>query len=65
MAGWGQFWIQLKGVAVYGVVSFSAAYVIFQVIDMTMGLRVSPEYEKSGMDSREHGIRGYTITYDE
>jgi len=65
MAGWGQFLIQLKGVAIYGVVSFASAFLIFKTIDMTMGLRVSPEHEKSGMDSHEHGIRGYTITYDE
>lgn len=65
MAGWGQFWIQLKGVGMYAVTSFGAAFLIFKVIDMTMGLRVSPEHEKSGMDSHEHGIRGYTITYDE
>jgi Amt family ammonium transporter len=65
MAGWGQFWIQLKGVAVYAVASFGAAYLIFKTLDLSMGLRVSPEHEKSGMDSHEHGIRGYTITYDE
>jgi len=65
MAGWGQFLIQLKGVAIYGVTSFGAAFIIFKTIDLTMGLRVSPEHEKSGMDSHEHGIRGYTITYDE
>jgi Amt family ammonium transporter len=65
MAGLGQFWIQLKGVAVYAVVSFGSAYLIFKTLDMIMGLRVSPEHEKSGMDSHEHGIRGYTITYDE
>jgi Amt family ammonium transporter len=65
MAGWDQLWIQLKGVGVYAVVSFGAAFLIFKTIDLTMGLRVSPEHERSGMDSHEHGIRGYTITYDE
>ena len=65
LAGLGQLLIQLKGVAIYGVVSFGSAFLIFKTIDMTMGLRVSPEHEKSGMDSHEHGIRGYTITYDE
>ena len=65
MAGLGQLWIQLKGVAIYGLVSFGSAFLIFKLLDMTMGIRVSPEHEKSGMDSHEHGIRGYTIVYDE
>ena len=65
MAGWGQLWIQAKGVMIYGTVSFGSAFIIFKAIDMAFGLRVSADHEKKGMDSHEHGIRGYTIVYDE
>ncbi len=65
MAGLAQLWIQFKGVLMYGLISFSSALIIFKLIDLTMGLRVSEEHEKKGMDSHEHGIRGYTIVYDE
>ena len=65
MASLSQFWIQLKGVLVYGIVCALAAFIIFKVIDLIMGIRVSTEHEKAGMDSHEHGIRGYTIVYNE
>jgi Amt family ammonium transporter len=65
MASLSQLWIQFKGVVIYGLIAFLSAFIIFKVIDFVFGLRVSPEHEKSGMDSHEHGIRGYTIVYDE
>jgi len=30
-----------------------------------MGLRVSKEHEVEGLDSHEHGIRGYTILVED
>jgi Amt family ammonium transporter len=45
--------------------AFSSAFLIFFVLKKTIGIRVSEEHEKSGLDSHEHGIRGYTIVYDE
>jgi ammonium transporter, Amt family len=65
MASLAQLWIQFKGVLMYGIISFLSAFIILKVIDLIFGLRVSPEHEKAGMDSHEHGIRGYTIVYDE
>ncbi len=55
------FVTQLIGVAVCGVAAFAAAFIIFLVLKVTMGIRVSEEHEKEGLDSHEHGIRGYTI----
>jgi Amt family ammonium transporter len=57
------FLIQLKGVLICGVAAFSAAAIIFIVLKKTMGIRVSEAHETSGLDSHEHGIRGYTIIY--
>lgn len=59
------FITQLIGVAICGVTAFTSAFVIFYVLKITVGIRVSEEHEKSGLDSHEHGIRGYTIVYDE
>jgi len=64
MAGWNQLFIQLVGVVTCGAAAFSAAFLIFKFIDKTFGLRVSSQHEKDGLDSHEHGIRGYTITYE-
>lgn len=59
------FLTQLIGVAICGVTAFTSAFIIFYVLKITVGIRVSEEHEKSGLDSHEHGIRGYTIVYDE
>ncbi len=58
------FWIQLKGVAICGAAAFSSALIIFYVLKKTIGVRVSQEHEEEGLDSHEHGIRGYTITLE-
>ncbi|UZR94175.1 ammonium transporter [Chondrinema litorale] len=65
MASMDQFIIQLVGVLTCGAAAFISALVIFFVVDKTMGLRVTAEHEKEGLDSHEHGIRGYTIIFDE
>ena len=62
-AGFGQLVNQLVGVLVIGAAAFGAALLIFTLINKSMGLRVSPEQEREDLDSHEHGIRGYTITY--
>ena len=51
----GSFWIQLKGVAVTVVYAFTASFIILKVIDMTMGLRVTEEQEREGLDISLHG----------
>jgi Amt family ammonium transporter len=56
---------QLIGIVICGVVAFFSALAIFFVLKKTIGIRVSEEHEISGLDSHEHGIRGYTIVYDE
>ncbi len=55
------FGTQLVGVAICGVAAFGAAMLIFAGLKYTMGIRVSKEHEESGLDSHEHGIRGFTI----
>lgn len=63
-AGMGQFLNQLIGVAVCGAAAFSSAFLIFYILKVSFGIRVSPEHEASGLDAPEHGIRGYTIVFD-
>lgn len=56
--------IGIIGVQVLGIVScfiwtFIMAFILFKIIDATMGLRVSPEEEAEGLDSSEHGGNAY------
>lgn len=64
-AGIDQFLYQLAGVAAAGVAAFGSAFLIFYVLKAAFGIRVSEEHEISGLDAPEHGIRGYTIIFDE
>jgi len=56
--------LKIIGVQVLGIVScfvwtFVAAFIMFKLIDMTIGLRVSPEEEAEGLDFSEHGGNAY------
>lgn len=65
--GTDQFIKQLVGVGVFGVCAFSASLLVFFILNKVMkgGIRVSAQHEKEGLDSHEHGMRGYTITYED
>ncbi|MEM0941067.1 MAG: ammonium transporter [Bacteroidota bacterium] len=56
------FITQLNGVLICGSFAFVCASLIFLLLKHTMGIRVSKKHEEEGLDSHEHGIRGYTIT---
>jgi Amt family ammonium transporter len=53
------FVTQLIGVAAYGAFALTSAFVIFSVIKATMGLRVSEEDERRGLDLAEHNMEAY------
>ncbi|HZV61856.1 MAG TPA: ammonium transporter [Methylophilaceae bacterium] len=50
-----QVWAVLTAVVLSGVVSFVA----FKIVDILIGLRVSEESEREGLDTTEHGERAY------
>lgn len=52
---------QLIGVAAVGLTAFSAAFVIFYILKLTIGIRVSAEEEREGLDTFEHGMNAYEI----
>ncbi|MEE8556687.1 MAG: Ammonia transporter, partial [Myxococcota bacterium] len=58
-AGALQFLYQFIGVAAYGAASFGSALLIFGVVRVLMGLRVSAEEEVEGLDYAEHGMHAY------
>jgi Amt family ammonium transporter len=56
-----QLWVQVKAVAFTLVYSGVLSWVLFFVIDKTMGLRPSREVESEGLDINEHGERAYNL----
>ncbi len=51
--------IQAKGVLVVGMWTFITTFLLFKVIDVTIGLRVSAKEELEGLDMTEHGSVSY------
>jgi len=57
--GFSSFANQLVGVVAVGSFVFVLSWVIWVIINATMGIRVSREEELIGLDISEHGIEGY------
>ena len=59
IASGGRFGIQLLGVVTIGAFSFISSYIVWRLIEATMGLRVSRKVEEIGQDVGELGIEAY------
>ncbi|HTV50807.1 MAG TPA: ammonium transporter [Steroidobacteraceae bacterium] len=58
---WAQFLIQLKAVCLVVVWTAVVAFVAFYLVKLVMGVRVSEEDEREGLDTTTHGERAYTM----
>ena len=56
-----QVWIQAQAVLTALIWSGVVAFIVFKLIDMTMGLRVPEEQEREGLDVASHGERAYNM----
>jgi len=54
-----QVWTQLKAVLITIVWSGVVSFIAFKIVDMTIGLRVSEEEEREGLDIAAHGESSY------
>jgi Amt family ammonium transporter len=54
-----QVWIQFQGVLYTVVISAVVAFIAFKIVDMIIGLRVSEEAEREGLDITSHGETAY------
>lgn len=53
------FMAQVKAVSFTIVFVGIGSFILFKLVDMTIGLRVKPEVEREGLDVAEHGERAY------
>ncbi len=51
------------GVAIAWVLAIAGTLVILKVVDVVIGLRVTPEHEVQGLDLSQHGEEGYNLEY--
>ncbi len=56
-----QVWIQAQAVLTTIIWSAVAAYICYKIVDLTIGLRVSEESEREGLDITEHDERAYNL----
>ncbi len=54
-----QVWIQFKAVMVTVVWSAVVSFIAYKIVDMTIGLRVTEEEEREGLDISSHGETAY------
>jgi Amt family ammonium transporter len=56
---WGQLGNQVVGILIAIVLSVVGTLVLLKVVDLVIGLRMSPDDEAEGMDVTQHGEEGY------
>ncbi|MEN3278111.1 MAG: ammonium transporter, Amt family, partial [Massilia sp.] len=54
-----QLWVQAEAVGVTIIWSALVAFVAFKLVDLVIGLRVTEEQEREGLDLTSHGERAY------
>ena len=57
----GQVWIQAQAVLTTIIWSGVVAFICYKIVDLTIGLRVSAEDEREGLDTTSHGERAYNV----
>ncbi|MBI5436181.1 MAG: ammonium transporter [Nitrosomonadales bacterium] len=56
-----QVWIQAQAVLTTLIWSGVVAFICYKIVDLTIGLRVSEEAEREGLDTTSHGERAYSL----
>jgi len=56
-----QLWVQAKAVGLTILWSGTVAFVAFKLVDLTIGLRVTEEDEREGLDTSAHGEAAYRM----
>lgn len=51
--------VQLKGIVAVGAFTAASSAIVWYALKLTLGIRVSPEEEREGLDSGEHGMVAY------
>jgi Amt family ammonium transporter len=55
----GQVWVQFQGVLAAVILSGVVAFIALKIVDLVVGLRVTEEEEREGLDVSSHGEKAY------
>ena len=53
------FGVQIIGIVAMGAFAFIASFIVWMILKVTIGVRVSPEEEMTGLDVAEIGVEAY------
>ncbi|MEA1916600.1 MAG: ammonium transporter [Campylobacterota bacterium] len=53
------FMAQIKGIVAVGLFTFATSFVVWYILKIAMGIRVSEEEEYDGLDQHESGVEAY------
>ena len=56
-----QLWVQAQAVLTALIWSGVVAFICYKIVDMAVGLRVTEEQEREGLDTATHGERAYNM----
>lgn len=59
--GMGQFLIQLKSVVATYLFAMVMTFIIYKIVDLSVGMRVDEDAEYEGLDLSQHGEVGYNL----
>jgi len=57
----GQLWVQFVAVVATWIFAFVGTMIILSILNALMGLRVSEEEERMGLDLSQHNEKGYAL----
>lgn len=55
----GQLWTQLVAVVITLIWTAGGSLILYKIVDLVVGLRVTPDQEREGLDLADHGERAY------
>jgi Amt family ammonium transporter len=57
----GQTWVQIQAVGITIIWGAVGSFVLYKIVDIIFGLRVSEDVEREGLDLNEHGESAYHV----
>jgi len=62
---WNQLVIQLKGIGATIALAAVGTFVIYFIVEKTIGFRINEQEEIEGLDKSLHGENGYGLIYSD
>ena len=62
---WNQFLIQLKGIGATIILAAIGTFILYFIVEKTVGFRLDEQKEIEGLDQSQHGEHGYGLVHSD